>query len=539
MSSSAVGTVGQLLQRSVLQWGDKEAIVTSHETLSYRELDRRTSTMARALIAHGAGKGTRIALLAPDGILWLTAFLAAMRIGAIVAPISTLCATPELLHILRHCDAQILIGVTRFLRHDYAQRLEEAIPSLHGAGQGSLYLTQVPYLRAIWLDDVSSAPWARSHETAFCLPDLAAPDIEVLRSLETEVVPSDEALIIYTSGSTSLPKAVLHTQRSLSEHSHVLAFYFRMKPSDRMMPLLPLFWVGGITIALEVLDTGGTLVYPESPATDIVVDTLKRYRVNRLNTWGPQLANLRAAAAKQGVDVESIVGLAAPRTAEGVLIEGNRLANLLGMTESFGPHSAERLDVALPEDRRGSSGRATGSYERRVVNPDTGAVLKPGESGELQLRGGALMKGFYKTDPREVFTADGYYATRDTVRILDDGHLFFEGRRGDMLKTGGANVSRLEVEAALRTLAEVEQAFVVGLPDATAGQIVVAAVVPAAGKSPTEEALQTALRRIVSSYKVPRRIVFLNAGELMWTPSNKIKLAEMANLIAARIGSSM
>lgn len=529
-------TVGAVLRRSVAARSGHDAIVTCVETLSYTMLDERSATMARALVAIGAGKGTRIALLAPDGILWITAFLAAMRIGAVVAPLSTLSTPPELEYVLRHCDAQILIGVRGFLRHDYAERMTAALRGL-AESRGQLHLAQAPFLRSVWLDDAAGADWAGSHEALLAraaTPD--APDAALLAAMETEVRPSDDAVVIYTSGSTSLPKAVLHTQRSVAHHPQVLAEHFRIKATDRMMPLLPLFWIGGLAMALEVLQAGATLIYPESPALDTVCDSIVRLRVNRINTWGPQLARLRAAVAARGVDVESIGGLAQLREPDGTPIPPDRAANMLGMTESFGPHSSEPLDTVLPAHRRGSSGRATSDYERRVVDPASGDVLGPGRSGELQLRGGALMRGFYKADPRQVFTPDGFYPTGDIVRIEDDGHLFFEGRRGDTLKTSGANVSRLEVEAALRTLPEVALPIVVGLPDAEIGQLVVAAVVPSEGSAPTEASLQAALRERLSSYKVPRRILVISPDEVLWTPSNKVKLDEMAKMIAARLG---
>jgi acyl-CoA synthetase (AMP-forming)/AMP-acid ligase II len=524
-----------LLRRSIAARAGNDAIVTTEEALSYATLDERSATMARALVAIGAGKGTRIALLAPDGILWLTAFLAAMRIGALVAPISTLSTAPELAYILRHCDAQILIAVRGFLHHDYAERLTTALPGL-AESQGRLQLTEAPFLRSIWLDDVRGAPWAGTHEALLAKAATRdAPRAGLLAAMESEVTPSDDAVIIYTSGSTSLPKAVLHTQQSVAHHPQVLAEHFLIKESDRMMPLLPLFWIGGLMMALEVLQAGAALIYPQSPALEVVCDTIVTLRANRINTWGPQLARLRAAVVARGIDPESIGGLAQLRTSDGTPIPPDRAANMLGMTESFGPHSSEPLDTMLPEHRRGSSGRATSDYERRVVDP-AGKVLGPGRSGELQLRRGALMRGFYKLDPGQVFTSDGFYPTGDIVRIEEDGHLFFESRRGDRLKTSGANVSRLEVEAALRTLPDVALPIVVGIPDAEAGQLVVAAVVPAEGSAPTEASLQAALRERLSSYKVPRRILLISPEEVLWTPSNKVKLADMARLIAARLG---
>ena len=525
-------TIGGLFRRSVESAPAADAVATTVETLSYGELDQRSAALAAALVAAGAGKGTRIALLAPDGILWATTFLAATRIGALLVAVSTLATAPEMAHILRHSDTQILIGVRRFLRHDYAERLETAFPGLKAHRGGPLYVADAPYLRSVWLDDADGLDWASPHTA---LLDLPAPGADIITEMETEVAPSDDAVIIYTSGSSSLPKAVVHTQRTAAHHSMALARYFKMSSADRLMPLLPAFWVGGLTMLLEVLGTGGTLVYPMSPATDDVVAATIELRVGRINSWGPQTEKIRAALTAGGVDPDTITGLSPHRGPDGAILPFSHTANMLGMTESFGPHSAETIGELLPEERFGASGRATSDYERRIVDPETGEVLGVGQSGELQLRRGGLMRGFYKTDPDRVFTADGFYPTGDTARLDADGYLYFEGRRSDMMKTGGVNVSRMEVEAALRKVPGVALPIVLPLPDPAAGQIVVAAVVPTESHALTEEALKTALREHVAAYKIPRRILVIAEGEVQWTPSNKIKVGEMAKLIAERI----
>jgi acyl-CoA synthetase (AMP-forming)/AMP-acid ligase II len=158
--------------------------------------------------------------------------------------------------------------------------------------------------------------------------------------------------------------------------------------------------------------------------------------------------------------------------------------------------------------------------------------------GELQMRGSALMSGFYKVDRKKVFTRDGFYPTGDLARLDADGYLYFAGRRGDMIKTKAANVSRLEVEAALRGLPDVDMPVVVGLPDPELGQRVVAAVVPAKGASPTPASLRTQLRDILSSYKIPREIVFITHEEIPRTMTGKIRLHEIAQMISARIRHS-
>ena len=529
-------TVPKLLANCVAIRGKHDAIATIAETLSYEELERRTSTMARALLALGAGKGTRIALLAPGGILWLTALLAGLRIGALVSLVSTLCTPPELAHMLRSGDAQIVLGVRRFLRHDYGKTLAAALPGLTEGTPQALRIPSAPYLRSVWLDDVSGLSWARSIEDLLAYAEgPQAPDTALLAAIEQEVAPNEDAIIVYTSGSTSLPKAVVHTQWNVTRFPRDLIRHFLLKPDDRMLPHLPTFWLGGLGMTMQVLSIGATLVYPASPEIDVVLDTIEHCRVNRLNSWGDVMMKLREGAVARGIDVDKIVGLGPFRDKEGEIIPPRLQTNMLGMSETFTTHSAEPLDTRLPEGKAGSSGRGVGSYERRIVNPETGEELPIDQVGELHVRGGGLMSGFYKMDRKDVFTRDGFYPTGDLARLDADGHLYFVGRRGDMIKTRAANVSRLEVEAAMRGVAGIELPIVVGLPDPELGQRVVAAVVPAKGAAPTDESIRTALRAVLSSYKIPREIVFITHDDVPRTTTGKIKLFELAGMVAARI----
>jgi len=330
---------------------------------------------------------------------------------------------------------------------------------------------------------------------------------------------------------------VVHTQWNVTRFPRELAKYFLLKPDDRMMPHLPTFWLGGLGMTMQVLSIGATLVYPASPEIDVVLDAIERCRVNRLNSWGDVMMKLREGAVARGIDVDKIVGLGPFRDQAGEIIPPNLQANLLGMSETFTAHSAEPLDTRLAEDKAGSSGRGVDSYERRIVNPESGEEVPLGQVGELQVRGGGLMSGFYKMSRRDVFTRDGFYPTGDLTRLDADGYIYFVGRRGDMIKTRAANVSRLEVEAAMRGVPGVELPIVVGLPDPDLGQRVAAAVVPAKGASPTDDSIRTALRAVLSSYKIPREIVFITHEDVPRTTTGKIKLFELAGMVAARIGA--
>lgn len=529
-------TYPQMLQQVVAQRGTHTALITAGQQLSYAELDRQSAAMACALLAAGAGKGSRIALMAPDGVLWITTFLASLRIGALISVVSTLCTPSELLHILRNSDVQFLIAARGFLRHDYAKTLTAALPGIESCRAGAIAHPSAPYLRAVWLDDADQLPWANSVDELLAKTrQPGAPDVSLLHELEKNVVATDDAVIVYTSGSTSLPKAVVHTQQTLAQHPREVAKLFLLKPDDRMMPLLPAFWLGGMVMALEVFSVGATLVYPATPDHEVVLDTIEQFAVNRVNSWGDMLVKLREAAIARGMDVDAIVGLGPFRDQHGELIPPQLQSSQLGMSETFAVHSGEALDVRLPDSKAGAAGRSINGYERRVVSPDSGELVPVGEVGELQIRGGGLMSGFYKLPREQVFTEDGFYPTGDLVRIDEDGYLFFVARTGDMIKTRAANVSRLEVEAALRELPGIDTVVVTGLPDAELGQRVVAAIVPEAGKLLDEQALKTALRERLSSYKVPRNIVIVDAEDIPRTATGKVRLFAVADMIRARL----
>ena len=379
--------------------------------------------------------------------------------------------------------------------------------------------------------------WARPIEELVARADgPGAPDAELLARVEEAVAPSDDAVIVYTSGSTALPKAVVHTQWTIARHPPELAKLFLLKPEHRMFPHLPAFWLGGMAMALEVLSVGAALVYSETPELSDVLDTIEQLGVNRVNSWGEPLVRLREGATARGIDMDAIVGLGPFRDASGELIPQPLQSNMLGMSETFSVHSAEPLDARLPEDKAGASGRAINGFERRIVDPETGEEVPLGQVGELQVRGPALMSGFYKVPRSQVFTPDGFYPTGDLARLDADGYLSFVARRVDMIKTKAANVSRLEVEAALMELPEVELPIVVGLPDPELGQRLVAAVVPAPGSAASEESLRAALRETISSYKVPRQIVFVSHEDVPRTQTGKLKLSELQQMVAERLG---
>ena len=195
---------------------------------------------------------------------------------------------------------------------------------------------------------------------------------------------------------------------------------------------------------------------------------------------------------------------------------------MLGMTEAGSVCLASDDETDQPEHRRGSFGRPVPGFEAKIVDPDTSTECGTGAVGELWLRGPFLMEGYYGRERHETFTADGWYCTGDLFHVDADGFFYFTGRRGDMIKTAGANVSPREVESAIAEVTGLV-AHVVGIDDPERGQLVVAALrVPRADMPPDIDELRATLRKRLSAYKVPQRFLALADDDVPMLSSGKL-----------------
>jgi acyl-CoA synthetase (AMP-forming)/AMP-acid ligase II len=208
------------------------------------------------------------------------------------------------------------------------------------------------------------------------------------------------------------------------------------------------------------------------------------------------------------------------------------------MTETCGPHTIDDMRRDLPVHLRGSFGKSVPGLEHKVIDPTTGERLAAGASGEICVRGYSVMQGLYKVEREAAFDGEGFYHTGDRGRFDDGGNLFFEGRLGELIKTGGANVSPREVELALETVEGVKEAYVVGIPDPDRGEKVVAAVVVRAGAVLTTAQILAAVAKDLSAYKVPREILLYDRSALPFTDTGKIDKRSLQALIAVRLTGS-
>ena len=530
-------TVPVFIRTLAERHADATLIVLGEQRLSYAEAEARSAELARGLLADGVGKGTRVALLMPNGPDWVLAWLAAARIGALVIPVNTFYKTRELGWILQHADVHTLLTASRFLSHDYLARLEEFAPELAAQRDEPLRVRALPYLRAVRVWGDFDRAWAGDGPSGLAA---AAADIDDAHLAEVErcVTPADPLVVIYSSGSTANPKGAIHSHGTLIRHAYSLNEFRELDARDRVYTPMPFFWVGGFVYGLlGCMHAGACLLCEEAFEAGKTLELLEREGATVVAGW-PHYAKAMAEHPdfrRRDLSAIRAGNLYAVLPRELRPADPELRSNSLGMTETCGPHTIDRMDVDLPEKLRSSFGRSVPGIEHKVVDPITGATLPPDAEGEICVRGYSLMQGLYKIEREETLDSDGYYHTGDVGRFDAEGYLFFRGRLGDLIKTGGANVSPREVEVVLESYPEVKQAYVVGVPDPARGQNVAATVVLQAGRSATAEELRARLKSDLSAYKVPRYLFFDRSEDLPFTDSGKIDKRQLEQRLAARL----
>ncbi len=531
-------TLPAFLDDVAARHGQRVALVFENRSLTFVALRGRVRSLARALIAKGVGRGTHVALLVSNRPEWVVSAFAVALAGGVVVPVSTFATAEERTHVLRHADAELLILQPSLLKHRYLDDLiacepEKALPSLRqvivldGAEGG------VPALRTA----LTIESWDEAVRAAERVPE---PDLD-LRA--RAVTPEDDAMIVYTSGSTAEPKGVLHTQRAAVIQSWRFAEFLGLAPHDTVWTAYPLFWTAGFAMSLGAsLAAGATLLLEETFEAEQALATIERHHATAIHAWPHQEKALAEHPAAASRDLRSIaqVNLSSP------------LAPLAGITEdrwgrsaTYGLTETFTLVTAIPAtapaaERRANHGRVLPGCELRIVDPESGALLDANQEGEIAVRGLTLMRGYHKVPRESTFDAEGFFHTGDSGRIDAMGKLHWHGRMTGMIKTGGANVSPVEIENQLRSFPGLRAAVAVGVRHASLGEIVVLCAVAEPGAnadngSVTEADVRAYLRARLAAYKVPKRVLFFAHDEVAFTGTQKIQAAPLREAALARL----
>lgn len=542
LAEEALGalTLGGFLREVCAAHGPKEALVYhlpdgTVVRKSYAEVWAEAFTVARALAARGVTKDTRVGLLVTNRPEWITSMFGIALAGGTCVALSTFAKGPELEYALRVADVSLLIFERSILNRDFAAELIEICPDL-ATPAVEMQSPRLPYLRrAICIGETPAGVFVSwddfLHSGPFASEDL-------IGAMAAEIAPTDRGLIFFSSGSTAKPKAIMHTHRAAAIQSWRWSRIYNVDPDVRSWAANGLFWSGNFAMALgTTFSAGGCMVLQSAFNPGEALRLMQAERVTLPIAWPHQWAKLVEDPAYGEVDLSALryVGeTSALRQHPTVKADWQEPMSSYGNTETFTLITVHPSGTA-PEIANGNHGYALPGNTVRIVDPLTGQVLPLGQAGEIAVKGPTMMLGYVGVGAEDTFDEEGYFRTGDGGFIDEQARLHWQGRINDIIKTGGANVSPLEINAVLQQCPGVKIAATVGVPHDTLGEIVVACVVPEEGAQVDERSVRAFAAQHLSSYKLPRRVLLLEESDLAVTASNKIKTADLRALAAKRL----
>jgi fatty-acyl-CoA synthase len=536
-------TLAGFVREIAARYGPREAAVLhlgdQVVRWTYGDLLDHAMAVAKSLVALGIGKGTRVGILMTNRHEFLAAAFGAALAGGVATPISTFYTASELDVVLKTSGVSCLLLERNVLRKDFAQILFDLEPLAKSAAPGTLQSQRYPFLRyAAMIDGEEplgiiegwSAFLARGRDVSDALVNAAA----------DAVMPSDPGILLFSSGSTGKAKGILSANRAVCLQIWRWAKWYAIDPAHppRTWSANGFFWSGNFTMAFgTTLSTGGTLLLQRWFDAAEALDIMARERCTLPIAWPHQWPQLADAPNYRDVDlspmryVDKRMPIAQHPTIHSEWMEPGQA---YGNTETFTLITVFPSGTP-PEVAGDSHGIPTAGTTIKIVEPLTGATVPVGERGEIAVKGPTLMLGYVGVPLDEVLDTEGFLRTADGGFIDERGRLHWEGRLNDIIKTGGANVSPLEIDAVIRDHPQVKVSQTVGVPDELLGELVVTCIVPVDGASPSVEALRDFAKEKLASYKVPRRILFVAEEDLETTGSAKIKTAELRKLAAERL----
>ena len=465
--------IGNILTTSAQKDPGKPAIVCDKKSISYGELDRSTTSLARWLLRQDLKTGDRIAIYWPNSIETVKLFFASFKAGMIAVPINLRMKTPEVAYILEHSKAEMLFAHPDLL--SVAQ----------GARSDSRQLNQI-HTTLAYEGDLGPLPMMNDY---------------------------DPALLLYTSGTTARPKGVTHTHRTLWE---CVKLTHAMMPDGDLQSALVMTQMAFVSaiclILLPAMVKGGTVVSVPAFDAPLVLDLIERFQVTYTFALPSMVQAMIEEQVRRPRQVRSLGTFIGAGDRVPVSTQ-QRFQALFGISLREGYGMTEMCpSIANPADaiRSGSLGKTIQGVEARVVDAE-GVDAPDGQIGELALRSPARFAGYWD-DPAATREAvrDGWLYTGDLVRRDADGYLWFEGRKKEIIIRDGVNISPQEVEEAIYRHPAVLEVAVVGMPDPVGahGESVLAFVTLRDGHRIDEQELRDHTRQQLADFKVPERFVF-------------------------------
>jgi fatty-acyl-CoA synthase len=454
-------------------------------------------------------------------------------------PLSTFATGEELGQLLAHSGVSVLVVQRGFARSPL-EALATDTPGLLDGPAAALMSPLFPQLRHVYDVDGGEAHGACAPVASLLDAGTGIAD-DVLDAAVAAITPADDAVIIYTSGTTELPKGVLHAHRSPALQSWRFASRQRLLPGDRVYSAFPFFWTAGFAMVMgSTLAAGGCLCVAETFSAEEALRTMQDEKVTIVHVWPHHAAQIRDCPSNAEFDLSTVRN--DPQRFRPVN-EGDEQVGLGSSRAGYGMSETFTIVTSAPVDSSRdildeSNGFLLPGNAMRILDPQTRKLLGPGEEGEILVKGTTLMGGYVGLPPEACFDTDGFFHSGDTGYVDERGLLHWTGRATELIKTGGANVSPVELETVLARHPGLLGAAVVGVPDDLLGEVVVACVVARPGADVAEDDVRAYARVHLSSFKVPRRVLFFTADELPVTSSDKVQHTELRRLALERIAAT-
>jgi len=531
-------TLGKSFLWATRGYADREALVFSGRRYTYRELEAEVVRCARALIAAKVSKGTRVGVLMGARPEFLVLCYAVALVGGINVMISTFAQGEDLDWIVRHSDTALLVMHQEFRGHNAADEFSQRHPDLRDATSGLLTAPEFPFLGRIVV-----VPTARASEGSpfgswdDFLSAGATVDASVVFARKDSVKANDDAMLLYTSGSTGYPKGVLHSHRAPVMQGFNMADCMAIGPSDRTWTSFPTFWTAGwVTGIAAPLSVGAAIILQESYEPTEAQELIAAERVTSVRQMIHDEMRLVAAHEANPLSLESVtVGVVTDslRQITRVPYEITEICGW-GMTETF--TNATMLPFDAPfELRQTTMGRPVPGDFIRIRDFETGEALPPNQLGEITVSGMSLMSGYYKQDPLLPVDSAGYLPTNDSGYLTEAGYLIFAGRTDRLIKTAGVNVAPIEIEERLQQWGRLGTTAVVGVPHPSLGAVVVLCAVSKPDDRVDVDEIKAYLRTHLASYKTPRYVLFFSEDELPLTISSKVQIGPLGEQVKMRL----
>ncbi len=517
-----------------LYWHEKQEI---EQKITYEQLFDRSCEVARSLVAAGIGKGSRVGVLMSNRPEWIITCFGIAMAGGVVVALNTFSTEQELAHQISVADIEIIFLEQGVANKNFVYMMSTLIPDLASTPFGQLRFPKFPFLRRIVCVDCENNNAGIGVESLTHFLTLADKiNNDLVLSMIEKCHPADDALIFFSSGTTAMPKAIQQTHRAAALQSWRAGQWYQLDSKARFWSANGFFWSGNFAMALGgTLSVGACLVLQRYFVAEEAVELLSSQRVTCVFAWPHQYAQLRDTKAWQYADF-SAMNRVDPKNVFSSHPTFNCQwlePNGYGATETF----TFVCGAAGSDITDGGFGPVLPGNTVRIIDQETGDILPWGQTGEIIVKGPTTTRGYLQIPVENTFDENGFFHTQDAGYFTDQGTLVWIGRIGDMIKTGGANVSPAEVDAVITSHPSVQSSFTIGINDSLLGEKVVACVIAEAGMAMQENDIISFVKNSLASYKVPRHVLFFSADEMPMTGSNKIKRNDLKTMVENRLKS--